>query len=74
MFLTFNIDKAKEEVWSEFKSHNFVFSSDNFVVESATQLRDGHFGGGPSGMLGAKHWREELLAEYSGEPDDIVCL
>ena len=74
-FTTFNIDKAKEEVWSEFKSHHFVFSSDDFVVGSATQLRDGHFDGGPSSMLGAKHWREELLAEYSGEPDDdIVCL
>lgn len=69
-FTTFHINEAKESVWSAFWSHDFIFRPDDLVVGSATQLRDGHFGGGPSSMLGAKHWREELLAAYSGDPDD----
>ena len=64
-FSNFNVDVALSEAWTQFKSHNFVFSSDtvDFIVESATELSN--CANGPTSFIAAKHFRKLLLEEYS---------
>lgn len=64
-FSNFNVDVALSEAWTQFKNHNFVFSSDvlDFVVDSATELTN--CANGPTAFIAAKHFRELLLKEYA---------
>lgn len=85
-FNSFNVGSAKDEAWSEFRSHNFSFSNPDdeesveaeYVVESATELEGGYIGNWMT-MMGFQSSYKNLISRYGNDSDceddnDIVYL
>lgn len=76
-FNSFNVDGAKDEAWSEFRTHSISFSNVNeedveaeYVVESATELEGGYIGNWMT-MMGFQSNFNNLISKYGDEMDCI---